>query len=320
MKEYPHKFSIAPMLDWTDKHCRYFHRLISKKTQLWTEMVTTGAILFGDKNRYLDFNNEENPVVLQLGGSDVFDMTQCAKIAEDWGYDEININVGCPSDRVQKGAFGACLMKTPEVVAECVNAMGDEVKVPITVKSRIGVDEQESYEDLFNFVNIVSKAGCDTFVIHARKAWLKGLSPKENRTIPELKYNFVAQIKRDFPKLNIVINGGIKTLNEVSEHIKLVDGVMMGREIYHNPFILNKVDEKIYQQPKSEITREEVLEKMIIYIEKQMQIGVPIRAMTKHILGLYHSQPNSKEFKRLLSGKVVELSSVKNYLSLRLSR
>lgn len=316
MNNYQHKLSVAPMLDWTDKHCRYFYRLISKEVQLYSEMVTTGAILFGDKNRYLEFNQEEHPISLQLGGSVVKDMTACAKIGEDFGYDEININVGCPSDRVQKGAFGACLMKTPEVVADCVNEMQNQVNIPITVKSRIGVDEQESYKDLFNFIETVSKAGCKTFIIHARKAWLKGLSTKENRTIPVLNYEFVYKIKQDFPRLNIVINGGLKSLEETQQHLNKVDGVMMGRSIYHNPFLLSQVDNEIYHKPNEEIDRKIILEKMVYYMEQQMKLGVPLRSMTRHILGLYHSQPNSKKFKQMLSGKIVELQEIKDFIAI----
>jgi tRNA-dihydrouridine synthase A len=314
--QFQHKLSIAPMLDWTDKHARFFYRLMSKEVQLYTEMVTTGAIIFGDKNRYLEYNKEEHPISLQLGGSVVEDMTQCAKIGEDFGYDEININVGCPSDRVQKGAFGACLMKNPEVVAQCVNEMQNNVNIPNTVKSRIGVDEQEDYQNLYDFVEQIANAGCQTFIIHARKAWLKGLSPKENRTIPELNYEFVYQIKQDFPHLNIAINGGISSLVETQQHLKKTDGVMMGRTIYHNPFLLSTVDNEIYQQTQEEITRKSVLEEMCIYMEKQMKLGVPLRSMTRHILGLYHSQPNSKKFKQMLSGKIVELQEIKDFIAL----
>ena len=309
-----HKFSVAPMMDWTDRHCRYFHRLLSKETQLWSEMVTTKAILNGDKNRLLDFDAAEHPLVLQLGGSESDEMAQCAKIAQDWGYDEVNINVGCPSDRVQSGSFGACLMQTPEVVAQCVDAMRQASDISVSVKSRIGVDDMESYKELSNFVMQVENAGCDVFVIHARKAWLKGLSPKENRTVPPLNYEWVYRIKKDFPHLAIAINGGIMSVDEATVHLQSVDSVMLGRVAYHQPYLLSEVDNKIYHKILDAPSREQVLLDFIEYIKKQNDQGVPIRSMTRHILGLYHAQPSAKKFRQLLSGKVVELKHLYQWL------
>lgn len=309
-----HKFSVAPMMDWTDRHCRYFHRLLSKETQLWSEMVTTKAILNGDKNRLLDFDAAEHPLVLQLGGSESDEMAQCAKIAQDWGYDEVNINVGCPSDRVQSGSFGACLMQTPEVVAQCVDAMRQASDISVSVKSRIGVDDMESYKELSNFVMQVENAGCDVFVIHARKAWLKGLSPKENRTVPPLNYEWVYRIKKDFPHLAIAINGGIMSVDEATVHLQSVDSVMLGRVAYHQPYLLSEVDNKIYHKILDAPSREQVLLDFIEYIKKQNDQGVSIRSMTRHILGLYHAQPSAKKFRQLLSGKVVELEHLYQWL------
>ena len=311
---YPHKFSVAPVMDWTDRHCRYFHRLMAKHAQLYTEMITSKAIIHGDKNRLLDYHDGEHPLVLQLGGSDPSEMAQCAKIAQDWGYDEVNINAGCPSDRVQSGSFGACLMNTPQVVAQCVDAMKQVSDLPITLKSRIGVDDMESYEKLANFITTVEQAGCDTFIIHARKAWLKGLSPKENRTVPPLNYDWVYQIKQDFPKLTIGINGGIAHLEEAISHLEKVDSVMLGRVVYHQPYLLCDVDTQIYQQNTSRISREQVLLDFIEYIKNQNNQGVPIRSMTRHILGLYHGQPNAKKFRQLLSGTTVELKHLYEWL------
>ncbi len=303
------------MMDWTDRHCRYFYRLISKHTQLYTEMITSKAILHGDKKRLLDYHKDEHPLVLQLGGSDPSEMAQCAKIAQDWGYDEVNINAGCPSDRVQSGSFGACLMNAPQVVAQCVDAMKQVSDVPITVKSRIGVDNMESYEELTHFITTVKEAGCGVFIIHARKAWLKGLSPKQNRTVPPLNYDWVYRLKKDFPDLNIGINGGILNLEEVQNHLQKVDSVMLGRTIYHQPYLLSNVDEKIYDQSSSIVSREQVLLSFIDYMKVQHQQGVPIRTMTRHILGLYHGQKNAKKFKRLLSGSSVELDHLYEWLS-----
>ena len=311
---YPHKFSVAPMMDWTDRHCRYFHRLLSSKTQLYTEMITDQAILHGDKSRLLDYSAEEHPIAIQLGGSDPSSMAQAAKVVNEWGYDEININVGCPSDRVQSGRFGACLMQTPEIVAACVDAMGAVVDVPVTVKSRIGVDDMEEFDELVNFIDTVSAAGCDTFIIHARKAWLQGLSPKENRSVPPLNYDWVYQIKSLYPQFNIGINGGIMDVNSARTHLLQVDSVMLGRAAYHQPYLLSEVDEKIYQQKTDPLSREQVLWAFIDYMKAQMAQSVPVRAMTRHLLGLYHGQPNAKVFRRLLSGKVVGLAQLYEWL------
>ena len=309
--------SIAPMMDWTDKHCRYFYRLISKNVQLYTEMITTKAILRGDKNRLLDFNDGENPLVLQLGGSDPKEMAECAIIAEDWGYDEVNINVGCPSDRVLSGSFGACLMKEPKLVAQCVEAMIERCDIPITVKHRIGIDDMESYDQLSDFVSLISQKGCQHFIVHARKAWLTGLSPKENRTIPPLNYPWVYQLKKDFPKLKLTINGGIETCQDIAGHLDQVDGVMLGRSIYLNPFLLEQIEVEIFKSKESTLDREHILRQYMSYISEQSKLGVPVRSMSRHILGLYHGEANAKLFRRLLSGKVVELDQLNDWLDFK---
>ena len=306
--------SVAPMMDWTDKHCRYFFRLLSSCTQLYTEMITSKAILRGDKNRLLDYNSREHPLVLQLGGSDPKEMSQCARIAKEWGYDEININVGCPSERVLSGSFGACLMKEPDLVASCVESMIDASDIPISVKSRIGIDDMKTYDELSDFVARIHKKGCQHFIIHARKAWLQGLSPKENRTIPPLNYPWVYQLKKDFSQLKITLNGGVTECNEVIKHLGHVDGVMLGRVIYHQPYLLSDIDSKIFGKKDMSRTREQVLVDYMDYIKKQLKEGVPIRAMTRHILGLYHGQNNAKFFRRLLSGKTVELNHLDEWL------
>jgi tRNA-dihydrouridine synthase A len=309
--------SIAPMMDWTDKHCRYFYRLISKNVQLYTEMITTKAILRGDKNRLLDFNNNENPLVLQLGGSDPKEMAECSLIAQDWGYDEVNINVGCPSDRVLSGSFGVCLMKEPDLVAQCVESMIQKCDIPVSVKHRIGIDEMESYNQLSDFVDRISDKGCQHFIVHARKAWLTGLSPKENRTVPPLNYPWVYQLKKDFPKLKFTINGGVENCEDIVKHLEKVDSVMLGRSIYHNPFLLEQIEVEIYKNIKSKFDRELILKKYMSYISDQSQRGVPIRSMTRHILGLYHGEANAKLFRRLLSGKIVELSHLNDWLDFK---
>jgi len=297
------RFCVAPMLDWTDRHERYFLRLISKHAVLYTEMVTTGALIHGDKDRYLQFNQEEHPVALQLGGSDPKAMAICAKMAEDFGYDEVNINVGCPSDRVQNGAFGACLMAEPELVAENVNKMQDAVDIPVTVKNRIAIDEMDEYKCLPSFLETVSQTGCKTFIIHARKAWLKGLSPKQNRDVPPLNYELVYQMKRDFPELEIIINGGIKTLEQSEEHLKHIDGVMIGREAYHNPFMLNQVDKRLYgdNDAQNNKTEFDLLNQYMEYMQKQMDQGVYLKHMSRHLLGLFIGQPGAKAWRRHIS-------------------
>lgn len=301
MNQLNRKFTVAPMLDWTDKHCRYFHRLLTKQAVLYTEMVTTGAILHGDRERHLRFNAEEHPLALQLGGSEPQEMAECARIAEDYGYDEVNINVGCPSERVQKGAFGACLMAEPELIAECVDAMRSAVQIPVTVKNRIGIDDQDDYAGLHQFVSTVAQAGCQTFIIHARKAWLKGLSPKENREIPPLRYELVYQIKQEFPQLEIIINGGITTLEQCQQHLQHVDGVMVGREAYHNPWILAQVDPLIYGVDAAYTDRKAVLEDLLVYVQAQMAAGVPLNHISRHLLGLFQGIPGARGWRRHIS-------------------
>ena len=289
------------MLDWTDRHDRYFLRLISKHAWLYTEMVTTGALIHGDYERYLKFNHEEHPIALQLGGSDVQDMTICAKMAEDFGYDEVNINVGCPSDRVQRGAFGACLMAEPELIADCVSAMQNAVSIPVTVKNRIGIDEQDEEESLRRFISTVAEAGCNTFIVHARKAWLKGLSPKQNRDVPPLNYPLVYEVKKEFPELEIIVNGGITTLEECKIHLQSVDGVMVGREAYHNPYHMTDVDAMIYNAMHSTGTRLQILEQYITYVEERLSEGVPLKHMSRHILGLFQGMAGAKAWRRHIS-------------------
>lgn len=295
------RLSIAPMLDWTDRHCRYFHRQLSQHALLYTEMVTTGAILYG-KGDYLAFNELEQPVALQLGGSDPADLAKAAKIGAERGYAEINLNVGCPSDRVQKGRFGAVLMTEPELVAQCVDAMKQVVDVPVTVKHRIGVDEQDSYQFVSDFMGTVNQAGCDVFIVHARKAWLQGLSPKENREIPELDYPRVHQLKQDFPHCHISINGGIMTLAQAREQLQYVDGVMIGRAAYQNPYLLAEADELIYDQTAGErLSRAAVVEAMLPYIEQQLSQGARLNNIVRHMLGLYQAVPGARAWRRYLS-------------------
>lgn len=295
------KFCVAPMLDWTDRHCRYFYRLLSKKAVLYSEMVTTGAILRGNQLRHLQFNQAEHPVALQLGGSNPLDLALCAKIAEDYGYDELNLNVGCPSDRVQNGRFGACLMAEPQLVAECVHSMQQAVKIPVTVKSRIGIDEQDSYAELCHFIATVAESGCQTFIVHARKAWLSGLSPKQNRDIPPLRYDVVFQLKQDFPALEIIINGGITDLKASQDLLKQVDGVMLGREVYHNPYLLSEVDNGLYAMDSPVKSRQEVALALMPYIQQQLQQGERLNSITRHILGLFHGEDGARAWRRHLS-------------------
>lgn len=295
------RLSVAPMMDWTDRDCRYLLRLISRHCLLYTEMVTTGALIHGDRERFLAHDQTEYPLALQLGGSEPDELAQCARMGEDAGYDEINLNVGCPSDRVQSGRFGACLMAEPELVAESVAAMQAVVQIPVTVKTRLGIDEHDSYEFLTDFINKVSAAGCEVFILHARKAWLKGLSPKENRDIPPLDYERVYQIKKDYPHLHIDINGGIHDLAQVTQHLEHVDGVMMGRAIYHNPYLLAEADDRIFGQPQSALSRHDVIETMLPYIEQRMQQGRPLKSITRHLLGLFQGQPGARRWRRHLS-------------------
>ncbi|MEC6799138.1 tRNA dihydrouridine(20/20a) synthase DusA [Photobacterium sp. S4TG1] len=295
------RFSVAPMLDWTDRHCRYFHRLMSKEALLYTEMVTTGAIIHG-KGDFLAYNEEEHPLALQLGGSNPVDLARCAKLAADRGYDEINLNVGCPSDRVQNGMFGACLMGEAELVAQCVAAMREVADIPVTVKTRIGIDDQDSYEFLTHFIQTVSeKGGCDNFTIHARKAWLKGLSPKENREIPELDYPRVYQLKQDFPQLTMAINGGIKTFEEMEQHLKYMDGVMVGREAYQSPYLMAEVDQRLFGSHRPVMKRREVVEAMYPYIEQQLANGSYLGHITRHMLGLFQNMAGARQWRRYIS-------------------
>jgi tRNA-dihydrouridine synthase A len=291
--------SVAPMMEWTDRHDRYFLRLISPNALLYTEMVTTGALIHGDFKRFLQFHPLEHPLALQLGGSEPEKLAYCAKLGADFGYDEINLNVGCPSDRVQSGRFGACLMLTPQLVAESVNAMVSAVHIPVTVKCRIGVDDEDSYESLCKFIALVAQAGCNVFIIHARKAWLKGLSPKQNREIPPLRYEVVRQIKQDFPHLTIIVNGGIKTINDLQEHLTYVDGVMIGREAYTNPYLLANIEENYFATTIK--TRHEIIEQFISYVELQLQNNIKLSNMTRHILGLFQKQKGGKIWRRYLS-------------------
>nr|WP_320165497.1 tRNA dihydrouridine(20/20a) synthase DusA [uncultured Methylophaga sp.] len=296
------KLSVAPMLDWTDRDFRYLLRLISKHALLYTEMVTTGALIHGDRQRFLAHDAAEYPLALQLGGSDPAALAECARMGEDAGYSEINLNVGCPSDRVQSGSFGACLMAEPNLVAEGVAAMKNAVTIPVTVKTRLGIDEHDSYEFLTHFVDAVSAAGCNIFILHARKAWLKGLSPKENRDVPPLDYERVYQIKKDYPHLHIDINGGIHSLVEVQQHLQYVDGTMLGRAVYHDPYLLIDADERIFLQAATDKpSRHDVIEAMLPYIEQRMKQGRPLKSITRHLLGLFQGQPGARRWRRHLS-------------------
>ncbi len=295
-------FAVAPMMDCTDRHYRYLARLLSKRTLLYTEMVNMGAVLFGDTDKFLKFNDTEHPVALQLGGSDPKQLAQCANIAEQYGYDEVNLNVGCPSDRVQAGRFGACLMLEPDLVAECVHQMKSAVTIPVTVKCRIGVDDQDPNQVLPSFVEKVMQAGCLSFSVHARKAWLKGLSPKENREVPPLDYNLVYALKRQFPKLCIVINGGIQTLQDAASHSVHVDGVMLGRAVYTNPYLLATVDTELYADQSDVPSRAQILDQYIEYVANQRaNEHVYLKHMSRHLMGLYHGEPGAKGWRQALS-------------------
>lgn len=288
-------------MDWTDRHCRYFWRLMSQHTRVYTEMVTTGALIHGDAHRHLRFNEEEHPVALQLGGSSPRDLAISAKMGAEYGYDEINLNCGCPSDRVQNGAFGACLMREAELVRDCVSAMNDAVDIPVTVKHRLGIDEDNSYDIVRDFVGTVAQGGSAVFIAHARNAWLKGLSPKENREVPPLKYEWVHQLKRDFPHLTIVINGGITSLEECQTHLAHVDGVMLGREPYQNPWLISDVDRVLFDGEGSGHTRLSIAEALIPYLQQVLSEGGKLNHVLRHVLGLYQRQPGGKQFRRILS-------------------
>lgn len=296
-----HRLCIAPMMEWTDRHCRSFHRLLTRRARLYSEMVTTGALIHGPRERLLAFDAGEHPVALQLGGSEPQDLVRCARMAEDAGYDEVNLNIGCPSPRVQKGAFGACLMREPELVGDCVAAMLAAVRIPVTVKCRIGVDDQDPEQSLFSFVQTVRRAGCTTFVVHARKAILKGLSPKDNRDVPPLNYELVYRLKRERPELMIVINGGIGNLDEAKTHLVHVDGVMLGRAAYQSPWILADADAVLFGDKARALSRHEVLRSFVPYIQRELANGAPLNAMTKHMLGLFNGLPGARAFRRHLS-------------------
>jgi tRNA-dihydrouridine synthase A len=295
------RLAVAPMLDYTDQHFRYFLRLLSRHTLLYTEMVTTGAVLRGDRERLLAYDPAEHPLALQLGGSDPGELARCARAAADFGYDEVNLNVGCPSDRVQSGRFGACLMAEPDLVADCVGAMRAAVALPVTVKTRIGIDDRDSYTELADFIGRVAAGGCEVFIVHARKAWLSGLSPKENREIPPLRYEVVHQIKRDFPGLTIILNGGLNDLDQVADQLQRVDGVMIGRAAYENPYLLADVDRRFFGVSTPPPSRHQVIRAFLPYIEKQLQRGTPLHGMSRHVLGLFQGIPGARAWRRHLS-------------------
>ena len=296
-----YRFCVAPMMDWTDRHDRFFLRQISRKARLYTEMVTADAILHGDRDRLLGFHEDEHPLALQLGGSDPEKLAQSAEIAQNFGYDEVNLNVGCPSDRVQSGRFGACLMQEPDLVASCVAAMRAVVSIPVTVKCRIGVDDQDPEQALFELVEKSAAAGCEVFIVHARKAWLQGLSPKQNRDIPPLDYDLVYRLKEAHPRLVIIINGGIETLDQAENHLAFCDGVMLGRAAYKTPYLLADVDARFYGIRTPAPSREEVLEKLLPYAENLVASGQPLHALTRHLMGLYQAQPGGRLWRRHLS-------------------
>jgi tRNA-dihydrouridine synthase A len=300
-----HRFCIAPMMEWTDRHCRFFHRGLTRHARLYTEMVTADAVLRGDRARLLGFSHEERPMALQLGGSDRAKLAEAAAIGEGMGYDEINLNIGCPSDKVQEGRFGACLMAEPDLVAECVAAMRARVRIPVTVKCRIGIDDQDAEADLTCFIERVAAAGCTIFIVHARKAWLKGLSPKENREIPPLDYARVGRLKAARPDLTIVVNGGIETLDDAARHLEHVDGVMLGRAAYQDPYILAEVDQRFFGSRERSLTRAETLERLIPYAERHIAAGGRLNNIARHVLGLYHGRPRARLFRRHLSEHAV---------------
>ena len=297
----PWRFCIAPMMDWTDRHCRFFHRLLTRHARLYTEMVTTGALIHGDVARHLDFNAGEHPVALQLGGSEPDDLARCARLAEKWGYDEVNLNCGCPSERVQRGAFGACLMAEPELVRDCVKAMVDVVAIPVTVKHRIGIDKTDSYDFVRDFVGTVADGGAGVFMVHARSAWLKGPSPKENREIPPLRPDFAQRLKADFPDFTFVLNGGIADGAGIATALTAVDGVMLGRHAYHDPWFLAQVDAAWFGAAPAGFGRADVVYAMRDYARRTVAEGAPLRAVTRHMLGLYQGLPGARAWRRMLS-------------------
>ncbi len=309
MTEHAHKFCIAPMMDWTDRHCRYFHRLMTTHARLYTEMVTADALIYGPRERLLKFATAEHPVALQLGGSDPVKLAEAATFGAEAGYDEINLNVGCPSDRVQSGTFGACLMAEPGVVAGLVTAMRHAVSIRVTVKCRIGIDDQDQDQDLARFIDCVADAGCDTFIVHARKAWLSGLSPKQNREVPPLNYARVWRLKEARPDLNIIINGGISSLAECQDHLRHVDGVMVGRAAYQTPYMLSEVDQTFFGVSDTPLSRRAVIEKLKPYIAEHLQSGGRLNNITRHVLGLYHGQKRARLYRRHLSEYAPKLGS-----------
>ena len=294
-------FSVAPMIDWTDRHERYFLRLISKHAVLYTEMLTTGALIHGQRDRFLQFDAAEHPLALQLGGSDPHELALCAKMGADYGYDEINLNVGCPSDRVQSGRFGACLMATPKLVADCVAAMCDAVDIPVTVKHRIGIDDRDSWDELCEFIETVAQGGCKVFIVHARKAWLNGLSPKDNREIPPLQYDTVYRLKQTYPQWQFILNGGINDISIAQQHLAAVDGVMLGRAAYHDPYLLSQVDQKFFGDAHVIPERKKIIEQFLPYIENEIAAGTKLHAMTRHITGLFNGLPGARAWRRTLS-------------------
>ncbi len=309
------RFNIAPMMDWTDRHCRFFHRLLTRRALLYTEMLTTGAILHGDRDRLLGFDPSEHPVALQLGGSDAAALAECARIGEGFGYDEINLNVGCPSDRVQEGRFGACLMLEPALVGDCVAAMKAAVQIPVTVKCRIGVDEQEPEQALFAFTDTVKSAGADALIVHARKAWLKGLSPRENRDVPPLDYALVHRLKAAHPNLPIVLNGGIASIEQAQSEIGNLDGVMMGRAAYQEPWRLLSVDAAFYGEAPPVATAKQAALALIPYIERETAKGVRLNSITRHVLGLFRAIPGARAYRRHLSVETVRPGAAASVLA-----
>ena len=294
-------FSVAPMIDWTDRHERYFLRLISKHAVLYTEMLTTGALIHGQRDRFLQFDAAEHPLALQLGGSDPHELALCARMGADYGYDEINLNVGCPSDRVQSGRFGACLMATPKLVADCVAAMCDAVDIPVTVKHRIGIDDRDSWDELCEFIETVAQGGCKVFIVHARKAWLNGLSPKDNREIPPLQYDTVYRLKQTYPQWQFILNGGINDISIAQQHLAAVDGVMLGRAAYHDPYLLSQVDQMFFGDAHVIPERKKIIEQFLPYIENEIAAGTKLHAMTRHITGLFNGLPGARAWRRTLS-------------------
>lgn len=306
MNNFDRRLSIAPMMDHTDRHFRYFMRLLTRHAVLYTEMITTGALIHGDRKRFLDFDEIEHPLAIQLGGSNPDDLAECAHIAESEGYDEVNLNIGCPSDRVQNGQFGACLMSNAELVAECVNTIKAQIKIPVTIKTRIGIDDHDDYTFLNNFISTTHEAGCNTFIIHARKAILNGLSPKENRKIPPLHYDRVYQIKKDHPNLHITINGGITMQEQAVSHFKYVDGIMIGRASYQNPYFITELNNSIFDNVVSIPSRLSILEQYKNYVAGQLENGEHLKNMTRHVIGLFQNQPGARGFRRMLSEAISE--------------